>query len=179
MRRILFVLMAFLLAGISACAEIPSACDLALQMAAAMPEMTDIREMPMEDAPDRAVWTDARTDARCDLIVYANAEEAELAAVGQGSPYTSARVVDCCLLGIDSDLSMQVIDAYQLCLAEVLGVELDEREPDYILNVNTKRFHAPACSSVGSMKETNRQPYSGERDHLIRQGYEACKKCKP
>lgn len=172
-------MMAFLLAGISACAEIPSACDLALKMAAAIPEMADIREMPLEDAPDRAVWTDVRTDARCDLIVYDSAEEAIQAAVQAGTRSTSARVVDCCLLGIDSDLSIQIIDAYQLCLADVLGIELSEQEPDYILNVNTKRFHAPACSSVESMKETNRQPYSGERDYLIRQGYEACKKCNP
>lgn len=178
MKRILACLLALLL-GTAACAERYSAYDLALEMAKAIPEMTDIREAPLEDASDRVIWTDARTDERCDLILYADASEAEQAAVREGTRYTSARVVDRCLLGIDSDLSMQIIDEYQNCLAEILGVEPDAQMPDFILNVNTKKFHKPDCSSVDQMKETNRQDYSGDREYLLDQGYDACKKCKP
>lgn len=49
----------------------------------------------------------------------------------------------------------------------------------YVLNKNTKKFHKSTCSSVKSMKETNKQEYNGNRDDLISQGYAACKNCNP
>lgn len=49
----------------------------------------------------------------------------------------------------------------------------------YILNTNTKKFHYPTCSSVGQMKESNKQSYSGSRDDLIAQGYSPCGRCHP
>lgn len=57
-----------------------------------------------------------------------------------------------------------------------------EPEPqgtDYILNVNTKKFHYPSCASVGQMKESNKRAYTGSRDEVIAQGYEPCKECNP
>lgn len=50
---------------------------------------------------------------------------------------------------------------------------------DYVLNTNSKRFHYPNCSSVGQMKETNKQPYAGSREDLIDQGYQPCGSCNP
>ena len=50
---------------------------------------------------------------------------------------------------------------------------------DYVLNTNSKRFHYPNCSSVGQMKETNKQPYTGSREDLIDQGYQPCGSCNP
>ena len=50
---------------------------------------------------------------------------------------------------------------------------------EYILNTNSKKFHKPSCSSVSQMSEANKQVYTGSRDDLIAQGYEACKKCNP
>lgn len=52
-------------------------------------------------------------------------------------------------------------------------------EHTYILNTNTKKFHLPSCSSVNQMKESNKQTYTGNRDDLISQGYDPCKKCNP
>lgn len=49
----------------------------------------------------------------------------------------------------------------------------------YILNVNTKKFHYPSCSSVKQMSDKNKQTYTGSRDDLISQGYDPCKKCNP
>lgn len=49
----------------------------------------------------------------------------------------------------------------------------------YILNTNSKKFHVPTCSSVGQMKESNKQEYTGSRDEIIAQGYEPCKRCNP
>lgn len=52
-------------------------------------------------------------------------------------------------------------------------------EQTYILNTNTKKFHYPSCSSVKSMKEENKQEYTGSRNDLISQGYDPCGRCKP
>ena len=48
-------------------------------------------------------------------------------------------------------------------------------ESTYILNVNTKKFHYPSCSSVKQMSDKNKQTYTGSRDDLISQGYDPCK----
>lgn len=50
---------------------------------------------------------------------------------------------------------------------------------DYVLNKNTKKFHYPSCSSVGTIKPKNREEYSGTRDELIKRGYDPCGRCHP
>ncbi len=50
---------------------------------------------------------------------------------------------------------------------------------DYVLNTSSKKFHAPACSSVPTIKEKNREEYSGERAVLIERGFAPCKRCNP
>lgn len=49
----------------------------------------------------------------------------------------------------------------------------------YILNTNTHKFHYPSCSSVDDMKEKNKKEYQGNREDLIQQGYDPCKRCEP
>lgn len=49
----------------------------------------------------------------------------------------------------------------------------------YIMNTNTHKFHYPSCSSVDDMKEKNKKEYQGNREDLINQGYEPCKRCNP
>ncbi len=49
----------------------------------------------------------------------------------------------------------------------------------YILNTNTHKFHYPSCSSVDDMKEKNKQEYQGNREDIIKQGYDPCKRCNP
>lgn len=63
--------------------------------------------------------------------------------------------------------------------ADVQQSETSEFKTEYILNTNTKKFHVPSCSSVDSMKESNKQEYTGDRDELISQGYSPCKRCNP
>lgn len=53
------------------------------------------------------------------------------------------------------------------------------KESTYILNTNTKKFHAPTCRDIGKMKDTNKQEYTGNRDDILNQGYEPCKHCNP
>lgn len=50
---------------------------------------------------------------------------------------------------------------------------------DYVLNTSSKKFHDPACSSVGKIKESNRSTFTGERKDLLARGYDPCKICNP
>jgi DNA-entry nuclease len=49
----------------------------------------------------------------------------------------------------------------------------------YIINENTGKFHKADCPSVSAMKEKNRHKFTGDRQDLLRQGYEPCKNCNP
>ncbi len=48
---------------------------------------------------------------------------------------------------------------------------------EYILNVNTKKFHLPTCSSVDSMAGKNKKSYEGTVDEIKEQGYTTCSRC--
>ena len=49
----------------------------------------------------------------------------------------------------------------------------------YVLNIHTMVFHYPSCSSVGKMKEKNKQSFTGSREELIFMGYKPCGNCHP
>ena len=50
---------------------------------------------------------------------------------------------------------------------------------EYILNTNTKVFHLPECSYVGSILDENKEVYTGTRDSVADMGYEPCGHCNP
>ena len=57
--------------------------------------------------------------------------------------------------------------------------EPQSQEPQgltYVLNVKTKKFHLPSCSSLPT---TNRQDSTDSRDTILSQGYVPCKRCNP
>lgn len=57
------------------------------------------------------------------------------------------------------------------------GVE--EAEETFVLNTSSKKFHKADCSGVKTMSEDNKATYTGTRQDLIEDGYEACGTCKP
>lgn len=66
--------------------------------------------------------------------------------------------------------------------------EIEEEEPQpaeepqaitYVLNTNTKKFHKPACRSVGQIKPSNRGESTGTREDVLALGYKPCGNCKP
>ena len=52
-------------------------------------------------------------------------------------------------------------------------------EMTYILNTSSKKFHDPDCAGAKTMKESNKQTYTGSRDDVIAEGYSPCGTCKP
>ena len=50
---------------------------------------------------------------------------------------------------------------------------------DYVLNINSKKFHKPNCTSVSDMNPKNRKEIKETREKLIEDGYSACGICKP
>lgn len=49
----------------------------------------------------------------------------------------------------------------------------------YILNKNTHKFHTPDCSLVNQIHHGNRKDVTCDRNSLIQDNYEPCKKCNP
>lgn len=65
--------------------------------------------------------------------------------------------------------------------ANDVSVNTDETaaQGTYIMNMNTKKFHLPSCSSVEDIKSENRAEFHGTREELLEAGYEPCKRCNP
>lgn len=62
---------------------------------------------------------------------------------------------------------------------EATTTNTEKIEATYILNINSKKFHSPDCSSVGKMAEKNKREFNGDRSELINDGYSPCKSCNP
>lgn len=54
-----------------------------------------------------------------------------------------------------------------------------DRTREYVLNTNTKVFHLPECSYVGSISDENKEVYTGTRGSVIDMGYDSCGHCNP
>ena len=50
---------------------------------------------------------------------------------------------------------------------------------DYVLNINSHKFHYPDCSSVNRISGKNKKYITAARDDLLAQGYDPCKNCNP
>lgn len=50
---------------------------------------------------------------------------------------------------------------------------------EYILNMNSYKFHYPSCYSASIISSSNKGTYTGARQDLIDQGYEPCGNCNP
>lgn len=55
----------------------------------------------------------------------------------------------------------------------------NSKKSDYILNMNSYKFHYPSCYSVDQMNESNKGYFTGTREELIDQGYDPCGNCNP
>lgn len=71
-------------------------------------------------------------------------------------------------------------NSVQAQVIETASLDNDAKDvQDYVLNINTDKFHKPTCKSVSDIKESNRRMYTGTRDDLIYLGFAPCKNCDP
>lgn len=59
------------------------------------------------------------------------------------------------------------------------GMDETSVQETYILNMNTRKFHLPSCSSAENIKSENRAEFHGMREELLEAGYAPCKRCNP
>ena len=59
------------------------------------------------------------------------------------------------------------------------SLSVESEQISYVLNTNTKKFHYPSCSSVETIKDKNRQDFTGSREEAINMGYDPCGRCNP
>ena len=68
-------------------------------------------------------------------------------------------------------------------LCEMIEQELVNRgyitKENYILNINTNKFHFSYCKSADDIKEANRRERYCTRDELISLGFAPCGNCQP
>lgn len=180
MRRLAALLLSLVLL-LTCCAsgETRSAVEIAAEMAERIGGVCDIGSASaLDGALERARWRDEETDADCWILCYESAETALKTAIFNAGASNLVRSVGECNLYLGNQPDTERADAYEAALREILGV--GERETvDYILNVNTRKFHYPSCSSVKTMRESNKFAYVGAREAVVEQGYKACKRCRP
>ena len=71
-------------------------------------------------------------------------------------------------------------DDYESTTETVADMESEHSEiQEYILNMNTKKFHRPFCDSVKDMKEKNKKSVRDYRENIMKEGYQPCKRCNP
>lgn len=63
--------------------------------------------------------------------------------------------------------------------AQLTQSSTDAAEQTYILNTNSMKFHAEDCSQGQSIKGSNKEMYTGDREDLLQQGYTASGCCNP
>lgn len=67
------------------------------------------------------------------------------------------------------DASVQIVNEHAGSVSEY----------DYIININSEKFHYGECVGVKEMKEENKEYFIGSREDAIDLGYKPCGSCKP
>jgi len=63
--------------------------------------------------------------------------------------------------------------------AAIPSFESSVNQTSYVLNMSTKKFHYPYCSSVKQMADKNRRDMNATREEVIAIGYNPCGRCNP
>ena len=104
------------------------------------------------------------------LVALHSAKEsvADETALSAESAYESSR---------DSESAEETLSEYSE--NEETVFESHNIEITYILNKNSKKIHKLDCSSVKTIKDKNREDFTGTLDEALSLGYEPCGRCKP
>jgi DNA-entry nuclease len=63
--------------------------------------------------------------------------------------------------------------------SELVGIEVPDDAPHYILNTSSKKFHKPTCSNAATISDKNRKESYDTREELIAEGYKSAGCCNP
>lgn len=63
--------------------------------------------------------------------------------------------------------------------SELVGIEVPDDAPNYILNTSSKKFHKTTCSNAATISDKNRKESYDTREELIAQGYKPGGCCQP
>lgn len=55
----------------------------------------------------------------------------------------------------------------------------EQEQVTYIVNTNSRKFHAADCPLAADISAKNREIFIGSREELIRRGFSPCKNCNP
>lgn len=78
---------------------------------------------------------------------------------------------------ITTETTLQTITTEKSVVSS--STETTEREYDYVLNINSMKFHYPSCPAAQKISAHNRKEYHGTREFVIQQGYDSCGICDP
>ena len=89
-----------------------------------------------------------------------------------------------CQPGIEIDYATgesQLLEDVKESGTESSETSADEKADtvEYVLNINTKKFHLPSCESIADMKERNKKTVNKSRADIIAEGYSPCQRCNP
>lgn len=108
--------------------------------------------------------------------VFRTDEQGTVIATSDGTNLTwSCSPTDSWRAGEPTGVGEQVGDSQKNKVTDEHG----KHEITYVVNKNTKKFHTPECSSVEQIHEENRLDSTENRETLIGQGYQPCKRCAP
>ena len=62
---------------------------------------------------------------------------------------------------------------------EAINPSNGQKEADYVVNLNTGKFHLPSCPSARSIRQENRLEFFGTREELLALRFVPCGTCKP
>lgn len=81
----------------------------------------------------------------------------------------------------ESESAQTTFETESVAETDVLVTDhcIENAEITYVLNKNSKKFHEIDCSSVKTIKDKNREDFTGTRDEALSLGYEPCGRCKP
>ncbi len=115
-----------------------------------------------------------RTDLQGNIIVKSDGKSIEFNVesydIAEGIKLASEKVLE---------KSLKENETKVVTTKEETTTTEETKSVDYILNKNSDIFHHTWCGSVKLMKESNKIYFTGDRNDVINQGYDACKKCNP
>lgn len=92
--------------------------------------------------------------------------------------------------GASASVKCSTLDEYLQTMQETLGVTVTPAataapkkaasgKHNYIVNIESKKFHLPGCSAAEKISAANRKKVTATREDMIARGYSPCGICNP